>query len=73
VSPRVVDEQFRLEVGRRPVAMVYGEIDEQSRLQEALLVSSTGSVKSDGESNVGSVVASGHADEGSVYSSSVGG
>jgi hypothetical protein len=70
VSPRVVDEQFRLKGGRRPVAMVFGGIEDQSRL--ASPVSSTGSVKSDGVSDTGSVVASGHADEGAAYSSSAG-
>jgi hypothetical protein len=69
VSPRVVDEQFCLEGGRRLVTMVSGGIEEQSWLQEALLMSSTGSVRSDDVSDAGSVVASGHADEGAIYSS----
>jgi hypothetical protein len=72
VSLRVVDEQFRLEGGRRPIPMVSGWIKEQSRLQETLPMSSTGSVRSDVVSGTGSVVASGHADEGAICSSSAG-
>ncbi|KAE8125923.1 hypothetical protein FH972_020684 [Carpinus fangiana] len=83
VSPMVVDDQFRLEGGHRPVSMESGSsdasssvsstvIDERSRLQEASPVSSTGSVWSDGVSDSGSVVASGHAGDGFSSSSDLG-